>query len=142
MTSEYELRGYIGVLEAALERIFETKPSIEEGKVYVIKENDCWRYTITEREDGTFSSVGMNFIGVKKVVEPQQVDPEFALKALKFMQNEIQMRCNIMKIDFEKFPIPAWVCGWLLQWEMEGHLTRKDTRVILDDICGIEKKKK
>lgn len=66
---------------------------------------------------------------------------EWTNKCAKFIQNEVAPRCTKLNIKIREFPIPPSVCGQFMEWEIEGKLVRKDTRILLDDLCGIEKKK-
>ena len=54
-----ELEERVGVLEAQIKRLLERRPDIEGGREYILKESDQWIVGITERKDGTFSSVWM-----------------------------------------------------------------------------------
>lgn len=55
-----ELRERIGVLGARLEWLARNRPPPPDGDTdHVIRETDVWTYGITERADGTFSSVWM-----------------------------------------------------------------------------------
>lgn len=59
MPRQKELEERVGVLEAQIKRLLERRPDIEGGREYILKEFDQWIVGITERKDGTFSSVWM-----------------------------------------------------------------------------------
>jgi hypothetical protein len=59
MPRQEELEERVGVLEAQIKRLLERRPDIEGGREYILKESDQWIVGITERKDGTFSSVWM-----------------------------------------------------------------------------------
>ena len=59
MPRQKELEERVGVLEAQIKRLLERRPDIEGGREYILKESDQLIVGITERKDGTFSSVWM-----------------------------------------------------------------------------------
>lgn len=54
-----ELRQALADSEARYAWLMSMRPKIEGGKDYIFKQNDVWITGVTERPDGTFSSVWM-----------------------------------------------------------------------------------
>lgn len=64
-----------------------------------------------------------------------QFTKDFTLKAFKFITNEIEPRSKKLNLSSEEFLDPL-VTRILVQCELEGLLTRKITRQILDKCTG------
>lgn len=58
-----ELKSKLDVAESRLEWLMSNRPRIQGGRQHIIKRNEIWTVGVTEREDGSFSSVWMAVTG-------------------------------------------------------------------------------